>query len=368
VNSNKETSTRIRGERTLGLLPSPGHCERVAEDIVDSLSERLNQEIDPDLSWSVEIIADPLTGSNVAMSEVLEEIKTRKLSNSWDYAISLTDVPIRREDRIVIGQTGGGLDVAVISVPALGAIRLRPHVLTMILELMDDLYRGTTHEDEPARFVHGEDAYRGLSTDEDADGDLRYTSPPVRGHIRLLTGMVYANRPWRLFPSFKTAVATAFATGGYGLIFTSLWEIGNVYGYPRLIVLMFAAMTILATWIIISHNLWERNREGVTPYVRRLYNTTTVLTIAAGVVFSYAIIFILLLLAAGIYIPTSMLESTLGRPVSWINFVKIAWVTASVATIAGAIGAGLEDSEEVRNATFGWRQSNRWTQHQERED
>jgi hypothetical protein len=127
-------------------------------------------------------------------------------------------------------------------------------------------------------------------------------------------------------------------------------------------------MIILAVWIIGSHGLWERRREGVTTYVRRLYNTTTVLTIAAGVVFSYVVIFSLLLIAAGIYIPTTMLESTLGHPVSFINYLKIAWVTASVATIAGAVGAGLEDSDEVRNATFGWRQSNRWKQYQKDEE
>jgi hypothetical protein len=238
----------------------------------------------------------------------------------------------------------------------------------MILELMDDLYRGTTHEDAPSRFITGQEANRGLSNEGDSDGDLRYTSPPFRGHLRLLSGMVYANRPWLLFPSFKTAVATAFATGGYGLIFTTLWEIGNVYGYTRLVVLMFASMIILAVWIIGSHGLWERRREGVTTYVRRLYNTTTVLTIAAGVVFSYVVIFSLLLIAAVIYIPTTMLESTLGHPVSFINYLKIAWVTASVATIAGAVGAGLEDSDEVRNATFGWRQSNRWKQYQKDEE
>jgi len=211
------------------------------------------------------------------------------------------------------------------------------------------------------------DATRGY-VDEDEERNLRYTAPPLKGHIYLLTGMVYANRPWRLFPSFKTTVATAFATGGYGLIFTTLWEIGNAYGYGRLITLMIVAMSFLVGWIILSHRLWEPKDRDISGYLRSLYNAATLLTIATGVVFYYAVIFVLLLVAAIIYIPTGMLETTIGQEVTPINYVRIAWVTSSVATIAGAIGAGLEDSEAVQNATFGWRQSNRWRQHQQEQE
>jgi len=359
------TSQDERPVRLVGLLASPGHCERVANDIVDVLPRRLERDLDSSFDWKVEVVPDPLTGSNVAMSDMIRETVERKRSSEWDYAIALTDVPFRREKRIVMGQTGGGLDVAVLSVPPLGVFRVRHRVVNMILELMDDLYRGTISGGTPNRFVSGTEAKRRVSSENEEDEDLRYTAPPIRGHVMLLSGMVYANRPWTLFPSFKTTVATAFATGGYGLIFTTLWEIGNAYGYGRLTTLMLAAMTILSTWIITSHGLWESRREGVGNYVRSLYNATTVLTIAAGVVFSYVMIFVLLMLAAVIYIPTSMLESTLGYAVKPVNYIKIAWVASSVATIAGAIGAGLEDSEEVRNATFGWRQSNRWKQIEE---
>lgn len=373
MNQTQETEKSATEEdeervRIVGLLASPGHCERVAESIVDSLSDSLAKTIDSDLSWKVEVVREPLTGSNVPMSDMLDEIHDLKEGYNWDYAIALTDIPIRRGKRIVAGQTGGGLDAAIISVPSVGIIRLRHQVESLVLELMDDLYRGTTEADEAARFVDTGDAERGLSTEEEADGDLRYTYSPVRGTLRLLVGMVHANRPWRLFPSFKTTVATAFATGGYGLIFTSLWEIGNAYGNLRQITLMFTAMTILTVWIILSHGLWEEVRPNVTPFVRFLYNMTTVLTIGSGVVFYYIMIFCLLLLAASIYIPAGMLESTIGRPVTAENFARVAWVTSSVATIAGAIGAGLEDSDAVRNSTFGWRQSNRWEQHQQEQE
>ncbi len=363
------TNELAANRRTLGLLTSPGLGERLGKDIAETLPDSLRDQISDDVEWSVEVDTDPLTGSNVAVDDILDEIDHKRRAHEWDYAIALTDLPIRQEKRIVIARTGSELDVAVISLPPLGAIRVHPRTRDMILELMDDLCRGTLSEDEPARFMRSSQAARGYEADEQGDArNLRYTAPPVWGHVRLLAGMVYANRPWRLLPKFKTTVATAFATGGYGLIFTTLWEIGNVYRYARLITLMFTAMSILITWIILSHDLWVRPRKGVGRYLQTLYNVSTVLTIATGVVFSYVAIFLLLLLAATIYIPTGMLESTIGHPVTPINYVRIAWVTASVATIAGAIGAGLEDTEAVQNATFGWRQLLRWQEYQRGEN
>ncbi len=354
-----------RTRRTVGLLVSPGFGERLAKDLAHLLPQRLEREIDESLKWDIKVVVDPLTGSNVAVSDILAEIAEKKATYEWDYAISLTDLPIREDDRIVIARTGGGLDVAVISIPPLGALRVRSKAITMILEVMDDLYRGTISEHAPARFLKRSEARRGYSEDEDNERNLRYTAPPVRGHISLLAGMVYANRPWRLFPSFKTTVATAFATGGYGLIFRTLWEIGNAYGYGRLVTLMLVAMAFLVGWIILSHRLWETRDRDLSKYLRSLYNASTVLTISVGVVFYYVVIFLLLLVAAVVYIPAGMLESTIGHAVTPVNYVRIAWVTSSVATIAGAISAGLEDSEVVQNATFGWRQSKRWKQYQQ---
>ena len=43
--------------------------------------------------------------------------------------------------------------------------------------------------------------------------DARFVSPGGRGHLRLCSGMALANRPWKILPSFKGAVAGAFATG-----------------------------------------------------------------------------------------------------------------------------------------------------------
>jgi len=329
---------------TLGLVPSPVYSETIVKRITCELPDVLRRQSGWEGTWDLATEPDPLTGANVDIGKMLAAVISHKDRSRWDVAVALTDLPIREHGVTIIAEGQSGRKAAVLSVPALGVVQIDKRVMESIAHLVCEM------------------GAEGGASDSDAI-DIRWTAPRAFGTVGLLAGMVYANRPWSLFPSFKTTVATAFATGGYGLIFTTLWEIGNIYGYGRLVTLMVVAMTILVSWIIIAHQLWETNRTDVSQYQRSLYNATTVATIAVGVVFAYVLIFVLLLLAAVVYIPTSMLESTIDAPVMPMSYVRIAWVTASVATIAGAIGAGLEDSEAVRNATFGWRQINRWREY-----
>ena len=47
------------------------------------------------------------------------------------------------------------------------------------------------------------------------------------GTLRLLLGMVAANRPLRLARGMKWAVASAGAAGAYGVFFGSIWSLSN---------------------------------------------------------------------------------------------------------------------------------------------
>jgi hypothetical protein len=325
------------------------------------LSDRINDQV----TWEVVVEPDPLTGSNVGVPELLDEIDSWSQSGDWDYAICLTDLPLIHAGRIVVAEASDDRDIGFISVPSLGVFGLQSRVEGMILQIMEGLHHGTAPDDLSRRKVD-EGQAESVNVDESTpDVDVRYRAPRSRGQVRLVTGMVYANRPWSLFPKFRTTVATAFATGAYGLIFTTLWELGDAYRVGRLITLMIAALFILIGWIIIAHDLWESHRGSTSQYLTTLYNVTTILTITTGVVLAYVVIFLLLLFAAAVFIPASMLEHALQHPISLYHYVAIAWVTASVATIAGAVGAGLEDTNAVRNATFGWRQHHRFQEYQQ---
>ena len=53
-------------------------------------------------------------------------------------------------------------------------------------------------------------------------------------------------------------------------------------------------------------------------------------------------------LAGALLIDTSVLEQTLQRPVNFTDYLTLAWITSSLATVGGAIGSGLENEETVR--------------------
>src|SRR5829696_2590093 len=119
-----------------------------------------------------------------------------------------------------------------------------------------------------------------------------------------------------MLPAFKGAIAAAFATGAYVLVITTLWLLADSVGWARLLLL----------------------------------------TVTAAVLCAYAILFALILLAAWVFVPGDYFQSILKHPVGFGEYLTLSWLAASLATVAGALGASLEDEETVRKASYGYRQ------------
>ncbi len=147
------------------------------------------------------------------------------------------------------------------------------------------------------------------------DVDARFAAPGPLGHLRLWSGMVLANRPWKMLPAFKGAIAAAFATGAYVLAISSMWLLADAVGFWRLLLLMVTAIVAMVVWIIIAHHLWERPEDRERREWATLYNGVSVLTISAAVLLAYAILFLLLFVAAWIFVPGGYFQSTLKHPV-----------------------------------------------------
>jgi len=85
----------------------------------------------------------------------------------------------------------------------------------------------------------------------------------------------------------------------------------------------------------------------------------SVLTVSAAVLLAYAILFALIFLAAWVFVPGAYFQSTLKHPVGFGEYVTLAWLGTSLTTVAGALGASLEEEEKVREASYGNRQRRR---------
>ena len=85
-----------------------------------------------------------------------------------------------------------------------------------------------------------------------------------------------------------------------------------------------------------------------------MFNLGTILTLILATAASYLVLFAGTLLAGALLIDTSVLEQTLQRPVDFTDYLTLAWIISSLATVGGAIGSGLEDEETVRAAAYGY--------------
>lgn len=375
------------GSVTLGLVAAPDIPEKVARELCEELPELLSREIDNRVSWKVSVVVDPLTGSERNAPEILDECRDRMRQEGWDLAICLTDLPVYRSGGLVVADASAARKVGGISLPALGATRLRLQTRQVVLQLVEELYvripelgkdapapdgdngrgkaPGLTGE-RPNRMVKHPRMelvapFRRVEPPDDSMKamriDARFVAPKAQEYPRLLSGMVLANRPWKLFPSFRSTIAAAFATGAYVLVTSSIWALADSYGWERLLILTVSSITAMVVWIIVAHGLWERDRESRKWMA--LYNAATALTMTVAVLLAHAALFVLILLAALIFVEEGYFQSTLQHPVDFGDYMSLVWMATSLATVAGALGSSLEDEGMVRKATYGYRQQQR---------
>ena len=170
-----------------------------------------------------------------------------------------------------------------------------------------------------------------------------------------VVGMVLANRPWRLVRDLEFALAAALATAAYAVVTNTIWPLADTMGPVRLTAVAILAIAILVTWLVVAHGLWERPSGQADSERVRLANKVTVASLVIGVACFYAALFVVVTAAALIVIDSGFMEKTLGHSVGFGSYLTIAWVAASLATVAGAVGSGVETDDSVREALYGYR-------------
>ena len=175
-----------------------------------------------------------------------------------------------------------------------------------------------------------------------------YVPTVIFGHLRLLAGMVRANRPWRLAARLYGVLAAAFAAGAYGIVASDMWRLSAALSWWRLLAVCLASLAVTIVAVIVAHELWERAPDSRARAQVLLFNVTTVLTVTIGIASLYAALFVLVLAGAALVIAAPVLADALGRDTSARDYVTLAWFAASLATVAGGLGTVLESDTAVR--------------------
>ncbi len=82
-------------------------------------------------------------------------------------------------------------------------------------------------------------------------------------------------------------------------------------------------------------------------------------TLAIGVACLYLLVFGIVLIAAVSVLDPSVLGSELGHPAGWDSYLRLAWMAATMALVAGALGSTLESDAAVRQAAYCYRERQR---------
>jgi hypothetical protein len=344
----------------LGLVVAPGLPAELAEDLARDLPAALPDGIE----WSVPVVVeDALADRQFGGVETIDIARERMRAAGWDLAVCISDLPLRIGRRPVVAHASATHGVALLSLPALGALNLRRRARASIVRLVDGLLGESLERepgDAPARRARVARRLKALAAPvrpelpEDDDVDLRFVAAVVRGNLRLLAGMVRTNRPWRLIARLSRALAAALAAVAFALVTGDVWRISDRAGWASLLVLAVGALAGTTVWLIAAHGLWERSsgddREQVV-----LFNAATTLTVAVGVASLYAAVFVLTFTGAWVMIDAGLLSQALGHHARVWDYAGVAWLASSLATVGGALGSAVESDVAVREAAYGYR-------------
>ncbi|MDT5314954.1 MAG: hypothetical protein QOE74_3974 [Mycobacterium sp.] len=333
------------------LLADPGAPAVIAKRLSHSLPKALTNGAAADDKWDVSVRRHAYPIDEHA--EVAEVVGTLDPGGETeDIVIYLTDLPRRHGTTPVIADISVPDRFGVISIPGVGGVFIDRRVRTMAQIIVAEVTsQSGKHNPSVRRLTRTQD-----------DDVVRYLAPSALSRLRLLAGMVYANRPWRLAAGLSKVMMAAFATGAVSLAYPTSWQLSDTMGPWRLSAATILASAALIAWLIVEHDLWERPQSAGERDLVVLYNASTVVTLTIGVIIFHAGLFLLLLLTAWWTLPPQMVAQNIGHPLVLSSLLLMAWFVAAVATLGGALGSGMEDDEAVKAATYGVRQRKRFDQ------
>jgi hypothetical protein len=306
----------------------------------------------PGARWEVAVEVEGVaswTGGDVDLVKVARE---RMLREGWELAICLTDLPVLVGRRPVTAHASVALRVGLVSVPALGVLNLETRVRDAVLRLVDRILRPTQRGRRARRRrLWPSPVGHAQRPDEET---VRWVTGLGTGNLRLLVGMVRANRPWRLAAGLSRALVAALGTAAIALTSPGVWRLADGMGWGRLVGLSLASVLIICMTLVVVHGLWERSPDPRARQRLVLVNLTTALTIVIGFMTLYVALFLVTLVGGFALIPEGVVENELQHEVGIGEYVRLPWLASSLATLGGALGSAVETDQAVRAAAYGY--------------
>jgi hypothetical protein len=318
----------------VGLVADPASPTVIARRIRDQVpADDRNRD-----AWDVELVSEPFTTGSEDVDTAVERLDDQARQHGWDLVVGLTELPLRDGDgRYLLVESDRRRRTAVLSLPALGGVRMHARARYAVHSIVSGMADRTSGQEH------------------------RVPLPRRSGRWRLLLGMVLANRPWLLVPGLKSALVAALATGAIATINSTVWLLAESLSPWRLIVATLVSIVLVVAWLVIDGGLWDRpdNDSAEAKDRSRLYNTSTLVTLTAGVLVCYAALYVVNLVWALFVLDPAVMGGYLNASLGYGDLFVLAWFVASAATVGGGLGSGLESDEAIRAAAYSKREEER---------
>src|SRR5918998_1249162 len=239
-------------EVAIGLLVGPDDrddAESLAEDLPPALGKRIGGHV----KWRTELCETEPADAAASSGELTAAVRRRLLTRGWQMGVGLTRLPLHDRRRPVATHASASHGVGLISVPALGAVRrderLREAAVEVVVGLLGESATGhgvdANGRDRRMRQRSAELSSPIDTGDSERDGLLRFTGVVVRSNLRLITGMVRANRPMLVMARLSRSATAALGTGAYALSSSSIWTVAHQSTWVRLIAVATLAVALI---------------------------------------------------------------------------------------------------------------------------
>lgn len=334
----------------IGLMADPGLPMRIAKKLVGNLGDQLSAGT-PN-RWDVEVATERLPMDSEGDIPLFRHAPRLREAYNWDYLVYLTDLPLISDHEILLCKASAEAQTAMVSLPSVGATRATKRVQAIVVSLI--IAARTAFQSEPPELRVQQIMGHGVTYHQTGrdDTSIRIYLSGFRHRFGLLAGTIKSNRPTRLLAALTNSIALGLATGAFGIFYGSVWDLAEALSPLRLFLISVTVSALMGFWLILKNDLWAKAGDGGIRWQSRMENIATIVTIGIGVALLYLVLYSVLFLLSLTVIERGYLAEELGHSVALTDYFSLSWLSASLGTLAGALGSNFNDPDTIREATY----------------
>ncbi len=360
-------SPPARGTRpvvdVLVLLDLPAD-DRFEPSVLPSTLASLLGDRFPAGRWVVQVAAGQVAGQGAGrgtgeprsqrVSEAMGEARGALLRADADVALLVTDRPLSLHGRQVRAHTSPVQRCAVLSVaqsrpPVPGPDDgPAPELTSLVGELLD--LDGDEGDRAVLAALAEDDVPPGAAGGRDR-AEARWRRS-LLGETRQLLGQVAASRPWLMTLHLSRSLVGASAAAFLAIVTPDFWMLADRLSVARLVLIPVLVLVAGVAVLVVGGGLRERPGPGRSRRTVRQHNAAVWLGVGLGVLTLFGVLVLASLAITLVVLPGSLVAGAIGHHAGWATMTRIGIVTAIVSLVGSVFGAGLEDDEDVQEATF----------------